>query len=159
MIDTVSVYAELSLGLAGFSGVAAAFSGRDREFRPTEHVRLQSVLMNAGSVLLGCFAFYAASATDVRHVSPVVAAALASLAVTLYYTLTVVPNAWRGLSDPESTSSRAILSVFTGLVVAEVLSYGGSVFLGGSPALLVAGFSIQLAFGLWTFARLLTRAN
>jgi len=31
--DAISLFAELSLGLAGFAGVGSAFAGRTREFR------------------------------------------------------------------------------------------------------------------------------
>lgn len=51
--DVLSLYAELSLGLAGFVGVVSAFSGRDRVFQPIEKVRVMHVLGCAGSVLAG----------------------------------------------------------------------------------------------------------
>jgi len=40
-----------------------------------------------------------------------------------------------------------------------LVSYGGVLLLSGSPPLLIFGFSLQLVFGLWVFARLLMRPN
>jgi hypothetical protein len=56
--EVFSLYAELALALAGFTGVASAFAGRERAFRPTELTRLQGILVNSASVLAGCLAFY-----------------------------------------------------------------------------------------------------
>jgi hypothetical protein len=159
LLDLLAVYSELAIGLAGFSGVAAAFSGRDRKFKPTELARLQTVLMSSASVVLGSLSFYVASTIGADPSTPTIAAAVTSLTCTLYYAFTVLPRAWRALSDPDSTSNKAVLTIFTAITVAILLAYAGCVLLRGLSTLLVAGFSMQLAYGLWSFTRLLTRPN
>ena len=59
--DAISLFAELSLGLAGFAGVGAAFAGRNREFLPMERSRLLSIVGLAASVLAGSLAYISVS--------------------------------------------------------------------------------------------------
>jgi hypothetical protein len=59
--EAVDLYAELSRALAGFAGIASAFAGRDRTFRPIERMRLVGVVTLSASVLGGCLAYLAAS--------------------------------------------------------------------------------------------------
>ena len=51
--DTFSLLAELALALAGFTGVAGAFGGRDRSYSSGDLIRIESIFLSAGSVLLG----------------------------------------------------------------------------------------------------------
>jgi hypothetical protein len=60
-LEAVELYAELSLALAGFAGVASAFAGRERTFRPVERLRLVGVVVLSASVLGGCLTYVTAS--------------------------------------------------------------------------------------------------
>jgi hypothetical protein len=51
-IGAFELFAELSLALAGFTGVAASFGGRDRDFRPIEVSRIAGVFSFAGISLI-----------------------------------------------------------------------------------------------------------
>ena len=157
--DVLGIYSELAIGIAGFGGVAAAFSGRERRFMPTELIRLQSLLLSSASVVVGCFAYYVASVGEASEPRAIVAAGVFSLGITVFFSCTIIPRAWRGASDPESTSRVPILWVFTIMTVTILLTYSGTIALGGAPALLLTGFSSQLTFALWMIARLLTRPN
>ena len=44
-VETFELFAELSIALAGFTGVAAAFGGRDREFSRIDRGRLDAVFL------------------------------------------------------------------------------------------------------------------
>ena len=157
--DLFGLYSEMAVALAGFAGVAAAFSGRERQFRPTERLRLESVLFNSASVLAGCFAFYCASVSGRDVQASVFAAAVCSLVAAIAIMLLQMPGSWRGVSDPDSSSSRPVLAVLVLLTMSVIASYATSVIQGGAVTPLVVGFSIQLLFVLWMFARLLTLPN
>ena len=49
--DAFVVLAELSLALAGFTGVVSAFGGRERAFNQVEQMRLAMILVNSGGPL------------------------------------------------------------------------------------------------------------
>lgn len=157
--DVLTVLAELAIAMAGFGGVASAFSGRAREFTPAERLRLRTLLINSSSVVLGCLGFFVATVSDLPDRSATIAAAACSLPTTLYYTSTDVPTAWRLVRDPAATTSGGIVSVFSLMTAGILISYVGVLVSWGSAPLLISGFSLQLAFGLWVFARLLMRPN
>jgi hypothetical protein len=157
--EALGIYAELSVGLAGFGGVAAAFSGREREFRPAEKLRLDALLLCAGSVFVGCLCFFVALVFDHPEIQATIYAAVGSLPITAICFATVVPRAWKAVFDPDATSRPGITSLFTFLLAVTLISYVGVIVTEGSARYLIVGFSVQLAFGLWMFSRLLTRAN
>ena len=157
--ELFSLYAELSLGLAGFAGVVSAFAGRDRTFRPTERVRFLAVVIASGSVLSGCFTFFAAIAGGLSLSTSYRLTGVVCLAFTL---VSFVPNfvaAWRAAKDPDSTTEYWSLYVSAGAYVAICSVYLAALLTGYGFACLVVGFSIQLLHGLWMFVRVLTRAN
>lgn len=117
------------------------------------------MLREAGSVLVGCLGFYVASALGASAPLATIGAAIFSLPITIYYAATIVPRAWRAVFDPDTSTSKGVVSVFGFLTAMMLIVFSGVFISGGSPALLLIGFSIQLAFGLWMFARLLIRPN
>ena len=157
--DIFALYAELALALAGFTGVASAFSGRERTFRPTELTRLQGILLNAASVLAGCFAFYSASSVELSETEVQTAVATASFLLTVPMLTFVIPAGWRHHNDPDSTSEMWVLISVTLVAIGLLSLYALAAFARIGPGLLVIGFSVQLLFGLWLFVRLLTRPN
>ena len=46
--ETFSLLAELALGLAGFTGIAAAFGGTARTYEHSDHLRLVGILVAPG---------------------------------------------------------------------------------------------------------------
>ena len=157
--EILSLFAELSIGLAGFGGVASAFSGRERTFSQMESVRLRSLLLSAASVFVGCLGFYCASIVGIEEVRSTSVAAICSLPLTSFFAATIVPPSWRSAYDPNTTTEKAHVVVFTIMTLAMIVAYLGTVVSGGSQAMLLVGFSVQLTFGLWMFERLLTRVN
>lgn len=157
--DLLGLYAELSLGLSGFAGVASAFAGRSRDFRPIERTRVLGVLLNSGGVLAGCLVFLAADASGFEGSIPLRLAAAASLAVTLFVPINVLPPAWRHMGDPDSTTELWVLLVATSGIATNLGLYAATIGFDLGPAFLLTAFTLQMLLGLWMFARLLTREN
>ena len=143
--DAVELYAELSLALAGFAGVASAFAGRERSFRPIERMRLVGVVALSASVLGGCLAFLAASIALLPSDQAETLAGLASLAL-LSPLFWVIPRLWVRAREPDSNVDSWSLYLVT------LLGFGAGWQLAFS-------FGLQLLQGLWLFFLLLTRQN
>jgi hypothetical protein len=157
--DLISIYAELSLVLAGFVGVASAFSGRERLYRPIEMIRLVHVLGAAGSVLAGCLFFFTASAGGLNLEQSLSAAGVGSALVISVVILPSAGRAWRNSVRSDSTTETWVLWSITIVNILVFVLFLSTVFGGARQLSLICGFSIQLLLGLWVFARLLTRAN
>ena len=157
--DTFSLIAELSIGLAGFSGVAAAFGGRERAYRPTERIRLTAVFVEAGGTLAGCLAIYATAAAGLAPASQYQAAGSLCAAIQAWMLAGPVVRGFREARSEESTASVGAVGLSAGLIVVSLALYGVSVLGGGLAGPLVSGMAVQLLLGLWMFTRLLTRPN
>ncbi len=155
--DAISLFAELSLGLAGFAGVGAAFAGRSRDFLPMERSRLLSVVSLSASVLAGSLAYvsvsFASESASLR------ASAATSLAVSLGMLLLIVPRLIRARRRSSAESEMWVLPASIGLLVVAILLYAFNTWSPTSFSLLAAAFSLQLLHALWLFVRLLTRVN
>jgi hypothetical protein len=155
--DAISLFAELSLGLAGFAGVGAAFAGRSREFLPLERMRLISVVSLSASVLAGSLAYvtvsFASESASLR------ASAATSLAASLGMLFLIGPPLIRARSRSSAESERWVLPASIGLLLVATLLYAFSTWIPTSFGLLAAAFSLQLLHALWLFVRLLTRVN
>jgi hypothetical protein len=154
-----SIYAELSLVLAGFVGVVSAFAGRTREYRPVELIRLTTVLGCAGAVLAGCLVFFASAAGGFSVDQSLSASGAASCALVAVVLLPLTQEARRRSHEPDSTTERWVLIVVPGLNFLVAALYAYAIIAERSLFLLIGGFSIQLLLGLWIFSRLLMRQN
>jgi hypothetical protein len=157
--ELFSLYAELSMALAGFVGVVSAFSGRNRLFEPIERVRLFTVLGCSGSVLAGCLAYFSASAGEHLSDQSLAVAGVAAFAVTAIVQLPTTAKVFRHIRDPETTTEGWVISLVPGIHLLALVLLASAVITGSALSLLVGAFSIQLLLGLWIFARLLTRLN
>jgi hypothetical protein len=153
------LYAELSLALAGFTGVVSAFAGRDRRFRPTERVRFLAVVSASACVLAGCFTVFATSAGGYDLAVSLRLSGAVCLVISLASGLPLFVTSWRAAGDPDSTTE--MWSLYVSLVTFILLwtLYASSVVTEKAFVALVTGFSIHLLHGLWMFVRVLTRAN
>jgi hypothetical protein len=157
--DLISIYAELSLVLAGFVGIASAFSGRDRLYRPIEMIRLVHVLGAAGSVLAGCLFFFTAAAGGLDLDQSLAAAGVGGALVVAIVILPTTRRAWRDSAASDATTEPWALWLISIVNILVFVLFLSTVFVGIRQVTLIGGFSIQLLLGLWVFARLLTRAN
>jgi hypothetical protein len=156
--DAVELYAELSLALAGFAGVASAFAGRERSFRPIERMRLVGVVVLSASVLGGCLAFLAASIALLPSSQAEALAGLASMAL-LSPLFWVIPRLWVRARDPDANVDSWSLYLVTVLSVLETILLSSTGLGFGAGWHLALSFGLQLLQGLWLFFLLLTRQN
>lgn len=155
--DAISLFAELSLGLAGFAGVGAAFAGRNREFLPMERSRLLSIVGLAASVLAGSLAYISVSFES--ESASLRASAAASLVVSLGMWLLLMPGVFRARRGSNAATEKLVFPVSVGLLLVATVLYTSITWRPTSFSLLAATFSLQLLHSLWLFVRLLTRAD
>jgi hypothetical protein len=156
--DVFALFAELSMALAGFAGVASAFSGREKDFGLLDQGRIRAIVGLAAIVLLGCLAFLSISLADLSVEQATRGAALASLAACVPLYAWVLVPADRDLRQPSSQAEPWVIHLSTILVCVATLSYGCVALFPTSLWLLGGTFSLQIAHALWMFLRLLTRA-
>lgn len=158
-LATFELFAELSLALAGFSGVASAFGGRNREFSPIERGRLDAIFLFSGASLavsLLVLTLADAGLSDARAYS---IACAASGILILGIFCRQVPMVLKLRRDGESTTSRAFIAfAFVYLLALPGAYFWAAIFEQASWPLF-AGISSQLLYGLWMFARLLVRSH
>lgn len=156
--DSIALYAELALALAGFAGVVSAFAGRERQFRPVERLRLEGLMSLSGTVLAGCLAYIVASLAGIAEASVLVITAIVCLIPTCAIGL-LVPELWRRSKDADATVAQWSLYLVSALMLVDLLLFGSAIFVPGSAWMIALGFSLLLLHGLWLFVLLLTRAN
>lgn len=154
--DAFVALAELSLALAGFTGVVSAFGGRERAFNQVEQIRLAMILVNSGGPLAGCLLLFVVSAAEV---SPATAYEIVGVSMTAMRAVTFIrmnSGIRRIVRDETTTVSRASFAIGLTWNLVILGFYLATVVLGGIAWPLVAGFALQLLYGLVVFARLLT---
>lgn len=156
--ELFGLIAELAIALAGFAGVAAAFGGRERTFKPTERIRLLALFLNSGTILSGCGGVFiltlAGAGSDLTF-------RVVGLAVGFLFGVPGVVwslRAYQSSRDPDSTSEPWALHLNSIYVFVFIAFCAGTALI-GSAYLLATAFWIQLVYGLWMFWRLLTRRN
>ena len=153
-----SLLAELALALGGFTGVAAAFGGRDRTFTIAERTRLITIFLSAGGALAGSLCVLTFASADALATSAFVwASALGATSQLLH--LLIIPRAYRLAIDPKAStvgSTLALLVVYVAVSLGLLL-VNAIVWREAWP--LVAAFSVQLVWGLWAFSRILTQRD
>lgn len=157
--DSIGLYAELALALAGFAGIVSAFAGRERQFRPVERLRLDGLMMLSGTVLAGCLVYIVGSVAGIAESSVLVITAIVCLISTGALVLFKVPELWRRSKDADATTTQRTLNLVAALLLADLLLFGAAIFVPGSAWMIALGFSLLLLHGLWMFVLLLTRAN
>jgi hypothetical protein len=158
-LATFELFAELSLALAGFSGVAAAFGGRDREFSPIDRGRLDAIFLFSGASLaisLLVVTLVDAGFSDTQAYS-FACATSGFLVLGIFFRQ--VPKAMKLRREGEATTSGAFISfAFVYLLGLPAIYFWAAMFEQSSWPLF-AGISSQLLYGLWMFARLLVRSE
>ena len=159
LTDAIELYAELALALAGFAGVASAFSGRERRFRPVERLRLVGVVSLSASTFAGCLAHAVATIAglSVLHASSI--AALANLVLLASLVIRILPEFWRRSKDSDAQVDGYSIWLANSLFLGEIVLLAYTLFGFGGGWQLALAFSLQLLHGLWLFFLLLTREN
>ncbi len=154
-----SLIAELSLGLLGFSGVAAAFGGRERAFNYVEKVRFFGIVAQSVNPLFGSLAIYVLSAAGFGSAGIISGAAGLSIFISLSFFAITMPAVTRSGRDAStSTETWAVVVVWIQMLVTTSL-YALSILGGGVAWSLVAAYTCHLAMGVFIFWRILMRAE
>ena len=90
--NSIALYAELALALAGFAGVVSAFAGKERQFRPVERIRLVGLMVFSGTVLAGCLAYTVGSIAGVAETRVLAITAIVCLIPTAAIAIFVLPE-------------------------------------------------------------------
>ena len=157
--ETFSLLAELALGLAGFTGVAGAFGGRDRAYSDADRVRLQSIFLAAGSVLVGSLCALTLTAAGWSPGQSYRWGSLPAAAVLMPFFYRVMPQAYALARDPDASTSIRVFAFASAQNLVSVCLLAGNFIAWREAWPLVGAFSIQLTWGLFLFARILTQRN
>jgi hypothetical protein len=157
--DTFSLLAELAIAIAGFGGVAAAFGGRDRTFKPTERMRLVAIFIHAGTAFFGCLLWTTAFEAGLPATKIQKLVSIGMLGCVVIFMMSRLPATFRNASEPDSTSETWVLVVTVSYTLVLFCVYVANAVWLASSWVLAAAFSLQLLFSLWMFFRLLTRPN
>lgn len=156
-LDAFALIAELSLGLLGFSGVAAAFGGRERSFNYVERIRLRGIVLQSSVPLFGSLAIYALSSAGLGPSEIASRAAGISVVLFLPAGLMALPAVIRSGRDSATTTEKWAVAVVW-VQMAVVLSlYAITIVGGGIPWSLIASYACHLAMGVFIFWRILMR--
>ncbi len=147
--------AELALGLAGFTGVAAAFGGRDRSYSDPDRARLLSIFLSAGCVLVGSLCALTLTSAGWSSGQSYRWSSLPAAAVLIPSFYSVIPQSYAFAKDPDATTSFAIVAIAVVANGVSVLLLAGNFIVWGEAWPVFGAFSIQLAWGLFLFARVL----
>lgn len=152
--DSFSLIAELSLGLAGFGGVAAAFGGLDRRFTRAERTRLGALFFHASLPLAVSLAGTALLHFELPDRAVVSWSCGLALLVQVPGTAYLTRAAYRFAAGDESTTWPVFWAITTLTGLTGVL-YAAGLLAGGSMGLLMSGLAVQLMLGVWVFTRVL----
>jgi len=158
-LDTFELFAELSLALAGFTGVAASFGGRDRDFRPMERCRVSGVFMFAAVALTEALLVISLSHSGMQESRIYATSSLASGLLSLGLALALVPPVFRLYRTAEVTTSGRFIFVAIAYFITLISLFFWAALFERESWPLVVGISAQLLWGLWLFSRLLLRPN
>jgi hypothetical protein len=147
--------AELAVGLAGFTGVAAAFGGRDRKYSDPDRVRLLAIFFSAGCVVVGSLCALTLSSAGWSSGQSYRWSGLPAAAVLIPSFYSVVPQSYAFAKDPDATTSFAIVAIAVVANGVSVLLLVGNFIVWSAAWPVLGAFSIQLVWGLFLFARVL----
>ena len=153
--DTFSLLAELAVGLAGFTGIAAAFGGHDREYSDPDRVRLLSIFLSAGCVLVGSLCALTLTSAGWSSSQSYRWSGLSAAAVLIPSFYFVIPQAYAFARDPDASTSFAIVALAVVANLVSVLLLTGNFIFWREAWPVIGASSIQLAWGLFLFARVL----
>jgi hypothetical protein len=156
--ETFSLLAELALGLAGFTGIAGAFGGRDRSYSTAERIRLLSIFLAAGGALAGSLCVLTFASAGGSETSAYIWASLIAATVLLAQ-LSGIPASYRLAIDPHASTSMPVLAFALAYLLVCLGLLGANLVVWREAWPLAAAFSLQLTFGVFLFARILIQRN
>ena len=158
-LETFSLFAELAIGLAGFTGVAAAFGGRDRVYSSADKIRIEGILLLAGSVLVGSLCVLTLTGAGLSAPATFGWASLVAAALQFPNFFTGFSRGYVLVKSPESSTSGRIYAQAMVLIGGCLGLYAGNIIVWREAWPLFAAFSLQLSWALYLFGRFLTHRN
>jgi len=157
--ETFSLLAEVAIALAGFTGVAAAFGGRSREYSAADRVRLDAIFLSSACVLAIslCVLTLKSILLDAETVYAYSGLLGAFFLVWFLYPLT--PRTYALARDADTSTSLSIVTLGTLQNVISLVLILANFIVWRSAGPLLAAASIQIMWSLLLFARLLVRPN
>ncbi len=151
--------AELAVGIAGFTGVASAFGGRDRTYAPAERVRIVGIFQYSSCVMVGslCVLTLTGAGNSAAAVY-----AWASAVASLFLLWPTAAGGTRTFSlakDPEVSTTFWLIALNLAQAAAVLGLFVGNLIVWREAWPLIAGFSLQLSWALFLFARIMTHRN
>jgi len=156
-IDTFSLMAELALGLAGFTGVAAAFGGSERAYSSPDRFRLLAIFLSAGCVLVGSLFTLTLVAAGWPPGQSYRWGGLFAAMILMPYFYQVIPKTYQFAIDPDLGTSFSIFAFVAAQAIVSGLLLVGNFIVWREAWPLFGAFSVQLSLGLFLFARILLR--
>jgi hypothetical protein len=157
--ETLTLLAELGLGLAGFTGVAATFGGRDRVYSPADRVRIESIFTLTGATIFGSLAALTFSAAGISPATLWMWASLIAGTICTRPTYVAFTHGIALARDPEVSTSSFIVVLAAAILVGSIGLHLGNLTVWREAWPLFAASSLQLAWGVFLFARILTQRN
>ncbi|MFK8043600.1 hypothetical protein [Congregibacter sp.] len=157
--DTFGLFSEIAIGVAGFSAVATALGGRERDFTDLEKTRLAMIFMCSGLILIGCFTLYVLDSAGLSAENTIAATSLVVSFSLLFFAANLIPRSRKVVRAGNSTVSYVPLvvlcsyyTVFIPLCIANF-----AIFRAEWPLILL--FALTILFTLLVFHRLLVRSG
>ena len=158
-LDTFALLSELAFGLLGFSGVVAAFAGRDRTYALVEKQRLRGLFHIGGIVLIGSLAVPSLSSAGLANSATFRIVGTATVLCMLAFSMVNMPDSVRAMRDPDTTTTPWVTGINVAMLVVTISLFAADALWFGEAWPLLFGFSILLIHGVWVFFRLLTHRN
>ena len=142
--QTFSLLAELALGLAGFTGIAAAFGGRERVYSHADQLRLLGIFVAAGSALAGSLCALTLLSAGVSPSSAYLWATVIAASSLLPNLYPLIPQTVGLVRDPQASTRAWIFVVQLAQFAGCLGLFAGNLLVWSDAWPLLAAFSIQL---------------
>lgn len=157
--DTFGLFSEIAIGVAGFSAVASALGGRERDFTEAEKTRIAMIFMSSGLILIGCFTLYVLDSARLSAEKTIAtASSIVSLAL-LVFAVNLIPRIRKVIRTGNSTTSYSALVLTSSyyIVCIPLCIANIAIFRAEWPLIFV--FALTILITLYVFHRLLVRSG
>ena len=137
----------------------AQLGSRDRAYSNADRVRLQSIFLAAGCVLVGSLCALTFTAAGWPPGQSYRWCSLPAAAVLIPFFYRVQPQAYALARDPAASTSIPVFAFASAQNLVSVCLLAGNFIVWREAWPLFGAFSIQLIWGLFLFARILTQRN
>jgi hypothetical protein len=155
--ESLVLIAELGIALVAAGGIVTAIGGRDRDYTPSDRIRVRSLILTSAIPLVVGLSGLTLLSAQIQPTHTWVLLSLGSVALIVALTVGVtreaarLPNSADGV--PRTPLYRFPIHFILGAIVVLLLVYNGLVLHAFWPILLVCSY--QLVSGVWLVLNLL----